>query len=394
MKTVLFVDDELIILDLYAEYFAMRRAEWTVHTCDDPRKVRAFLEKFPIDIIVCDFKMPGMNGATVLDTVRNSHPGIIRIIISGGAHDVEQLFAARIAHRSLKKPLPMAALLSELENVYLLYKSSLGCRVRTVINGIDFLPALPAAMGAVLRELGRGADSSMKEIARLIASDPGMSANVLKILSSKLVWDDVPILSVEHAVNMLGLNSIQSLVVNAKIIELFPLHPDNSALIDEILCSGALCSRIMRGIFCLEMQKGTAKAGDRDAAESIGMLHDVGRLILASLFSDSYRSILLTPCSTEAELTAREKKLFGVSHAEVGAYLLSLWGLPGHIPPVVALHAETKESREGDEILVRAIRWAVLASAYILAGDAPGLQGDPLLQSKPDWYGVVQQQLS
>jgi HD-like signal output (HDOD) protein len=75
-----------------------------------------------------------------------------------------------------------------------------------------------------------------------------------------------------------------------------------------------------------------------DEAFVAGLLHDTGKLVLASNFPQSYEQVLARAPSGGMELLRAEERLFGANHAEVAAYLLGLWGLPIPVVEAVALH--------------------------------------------------------
>ena len=81
--------------------------------------------------------------------------------------------------------------------------------------------------------------------------------------------------------------------------------------------------------------------GDRDAQDAAyvaGMLHDIGKVLLAANLPQEYGQAIEIASETRVPMIAAERKVFGVSHAEVGAYLLGLWGLRVEIVEAVALH--------------------------------------------------------
>jgi HD-like signal output (HDOD) protein len=69
-----------------------------------------------------------------------------------------------------------------------------------------------------------------------------------------------------------------------------------------------------------------------------GMLHDVGQLVLAFGLHDEYSEVLAKAKAENLQIWQVEQEAFGASHADVGAYLLALWGLPNPIIEAVAMH--------------------------------------------------------
>ena len=86
------------------------------------------------------------------------------------------------------------------------------------------------------------------------------------------------------------------------------------------------------------MESQGAKAGQAEDAYIAGMLHDVGKLMLANSLPDHYREAAIYAVGQQIPLHAAETEVFGATHAGVGAYLLGLWGLPAPIVEAVAFH--------------------------------------------------------
>ncbi len=75
-----------------------------------------------------------------------------------------------------------------------------------------------------------------------------------------------------------------------------------------------------------------------DFAMVAGMLHDVGKLIMAWKLPERFKKLLREAREEQCPLYKVEEREFGFSHAEIGAYLLGLWGLPYAVVEAVALH--------------------------------------------------------
>ncbi len=394
MKNILFVDDEAMLLKLYEIFFNKKSDKWKVYICSTPDKVNEIIRNFPIDIVVSDYNMKNMNGAQVLKKVVEKFPWVVRIIITASYNEAERINALNYAHRCLIKPVKLHDLENEIENAFMIFKSDISRIVRTKITGIDSLPVIPEFYKKLTEEINKGDDASLNKIAKLVSNDPNMSVNILKIINSPFFTLDKNIVKADHAVTMLGLNIVKSIVLSAELIKIFPVTSKNKKMIDDIIEHSTLCAKLMLQIFKFELKNGKVSKTDVDLAETIGMLHDVGKIILASLSPDLYEHINEIRYTSDESFSELEKHVIGVDHAEVAAYLLSLWGLPSKIPEIIASHCKISEIHKDDDILLRAIHFI----NYIIDYSESHTPND-ILQTEPvvsnlNWYNVIKDSLN
>ena len=95
-----------------------------------------------------------------------------------------------------------------------------------------------------------------------------------------------------------------------------------------------------------------------DAAFTAGLLHDIGALVLLHAAPPDYVRALQRKKELNGDSAAAEREIFGVTHAEVGAYLLGLWGIPFPIVEAVAFHHRPNEVAPESRALVAAVHIA------------------------------------
>jgi HD-like signal output (HDOD) protein len=147
---------------------------------------------------------------------------------------------------------------------------------------------------------------------------------------------------VQDAVRLLGLDAIRALVLSVNVFSAFDPRRmpffDGEALWRHSLNIGGFARRIT-----------LQTTGDRPAAAAAflsGMLHDVGKLILAVNFSDAYRKLVAAPEPIGGNTVVQEVEAIGTTHAEIGAYLMGLWGLEPGILAAIAFHHRPLDSGE------------------------------------------------
>lgn len=104
MIRILFVDDEPLLLDALRASLRRERRRWDMHFALGARGALEVIAQEPVDILVTDMRMPGMDGAALLEIVRERHPGTARIVLSGQTDEPGARRLVNLAHQCLAKP--------------------------------------------------------------------------------------------------------------------------------------------------------------------------------------------------------------------------------------------------------------------------------------------------
>ena len=137
-----------------------------------------------------------------------------------------------------------------------------------------------------------------------------------------------------QAVNLLGLDTLNSLVLAVEVFSSFDPKKISARVLTRIWQHSVQTGTLARA---LAQEEAFDKNAIDDAAMA-GLLHDLGKLILMDNFPEAYTQVLTAVRETGSQVHMAEHDIFSVSHAEVGAYLLGLWGLPQSIVEAVAFH--------------------------------------------------------
>jgi DNA-binding NtrC family response regulator len=144
LKRVLFVDDEQNVLDGTRRVLHGLRSEWDMHFVDSASRALEVLDAGGrFDVVVSDMRMPGMDGAELLEQVQRLQPGIVRVIFSGRAEVEYALRMATCAHQFLTKPCDPAVLKAVITRSIALHKMLRDEHLRDVVGRMRTLPALP-----------------------------------------------------------------------------------------------------------------------------------------------------------------------------------------------------------------------------------------------------------
>jgi HD-like signal output (HDOD) protein/ActR/RegA family two-component response regulator len=330
MRRVLFVDDELRILEGLRRMLRVQRREWEMAFAPGGEAALALMAASPFDVIVTDMRMPGMDGATLLAQVREQYPQVVRIVLSGYTEPSTALRVVPFAHQFLAKPCDAETLRVAVERACHLKGLLNDDSIRRTVGALPDLPSLPRTYGALTQALTEP-DASLQKIARIVEQDVGISAKVLQLVNSAFFGIAHSITNIEHAVVYLGINTLRSLVLSLEIFRVFePKTPLPGFSLEELQYHARLAAHIAAR---LPVPKQLA-----EITMAAGMLHDVGKLILAWKLPYRFKKLLAQAAEEHGPLYKVEEREYGFSHAEIGAYLLGLWGLPYILVEAVALH--------------------------------------------------------
>ncbi len=309
------------------------RAEWEMVFAAGGEEALAAIDRQTFDIIVTDMQMPGMDGAQLLEEVQRRSPQTLRMVLSGQSDRETILRSVNPAHQFISKPCEGEELKSRLTRAFALKDLLQNPDLRELVTKLDYLPSLPHAYLQLNEELRRP-EPSLRRIDELIGADMAMTAKILKLVNSAFFCLSCEISSASHAVQLLGLDTVRTLVLTAHVFERFQSRLLTADDVHQISDHSLAVSNIARKIAIFEH----ADQHIQDESFTAGLLHDAGKLILASTLEEQYGKVLEHSEKADVGLYAAECELLGCSHAQVAAYLFGLWGLPGTIVEAVAWH--------------------------------------------------------
>ncbi len=330
MRRILFVDDESSILQGLQRVLHPYRDQWEMAFAQGGDAALAMLEAAPFDVIVSDMRMPGMDGAALLACVRERYPEIIRVILSGYADRMSAFRAVPVAHQFLGKPCDSSTLRVSVERACglkaLLSDGSL-CRM---VGALRDLPPLPRVYVALTGTL-LNANASLDQIARIVEQDVAIAVKVLQLVNSAFFGLSREVTNIRTAVSHLGLDLLKSLVLYSGIVHSF----EEASLargfsLDDFESHAHLTVKIAEALPTPRHLK--------DVTSAAALLHDVGKLVLAANMPAHLTRVFALARERGLPIYDIEMELMGVTHAEIGAYLLGLWGLPWPIVEAVAHH--------------------------------------------------------
>jgi putative nucleotidyltransferase with HDIG domain len=331
VKKILFIDNRRELLEGFYEQFSDRGEEWSVHFAVDSAKGVAILENYEIDIVVSGLFMGYNSEVQFLDFLAQKYPEIVRIGIGTGNSENDDRVPQN-GHRNFSLPLDIKTLEATIERVYYLPGFLKLDNAKKVIASLTSLPNIPPIYAALLEQI-ENRDIPSEAVKEVFSNHSQVGTMVLQIINSSLFGATQEIKTPREAVAFVGAEIVMSLVL---MIELFrEFKPENELFSSSLLAEHSLITANLTKTI-LEAE-GVPKILV-DETFSAAILHDVGELILSCSFPQKYSSILTISTANDEPLIDVEMKNLGTNHAEVGAYLLGLWGLPEEIVEAIAFH--------------------------------------------------------
>jgi HD-like signal output (HDOD) protein/ActR/RegA family two-component response regulator len=330
-KRILFVDDEPLVLQGIERSLRSMRAEWQFEFANGGPAALELMSRSAFDVVITDMRMPGMDGAQLLEQVKAKFPRTVRMVLSGQSDRETILRSVGPTHQYLSKPCDVQELKHKLTRAFALRELLDDPRVKELVGRLQTVPSLPSLYIAVTEAL-RSPEASITEVGNIIAQDMGMSMKVLQLVNSAFFGLPCQVSNPRQAAALIGIDNIKALVLSLHVFSEFEtdLEQGGTQLWKHSFATAGFAKAIAR--------TQNAARNLTDDAFAAGLLHDVGRLILASASGPEYKKALQQTTEQKIALSAVEHEFFGCTHGRVGAYLLGLWGLPYAIVESVAWH--------------------------------------------------------
>ena len=384
MDCILFVDDEPNLLDGMKRYLRNMRREWRTFFVGSGPEAVGILENNQVDVIISDMRMPDMDGVALLNLVMNRYPHVVRIILSGQSDKKEVLKSVVPAHQFLSKPCDSNTLKSTISRALALRAVIGDENLRKLVSKIGALPALPEVYLELVDEIE--SDSSTAEsVGKIVSKDVGVSADLLKTVNSSFFGFTRNISKPEEAVAMLGLDLIKGLVFSSNLMSAFKQRGPATFSVKELWRHSHTVAGLTRRL----AQELKLSPKEADEAYLAGLLHDIGKLILAQHLPDQLEEILDQAKAEGRPFHEVEYAVMGSSHAEIGAYLMGLWGFSESVIKGVSLHHRPENEGQNQPSVLTLVH-AADCLEHQLTGDCGGSAPPELCLEHLDAVGCLE----
>jgi HD-like signal output (HDOD) protein len=330
---ILFVDSDKNQLEALKRTLRDHNEQWQLHFCETSASALQSLQQHPIAIVVSETQLDGEDGSELLSQVQQQYPSTTRLLFSGQSLRTPAQEIVHHAHQFIAKPCDSETLIATLERVIELRNLLNNPAMTEMVNSLGSLPSLPASYQQMIEAL-QSDNTSLADIGEIVAKDLGMSTKLLQMVNSAFFGLPQQISSPQHAVTLLGIETVSNLALGAAIFSRL-----DQSLIDEFKLEPLW--QHSQSVSGLVRQLGMATGMSRQELETpvmAGMLHDLGKLILASQNPQEYRRIIAQADQQTMPVFEAEAEALWCHHAGIGAYLMGLWGLPFSAVEAVAHH--------------------------------------------------------
>lgn len=307
------------------------RSEWTMHFANGGQEALQILETEEMDVVVSDMRMPSINGATLLNAIRDTYPHIVRIILSGQAEREHVLSLAGATHRYLSKPCDADVLKETVASVCSRRSILIDKNLIAIVSRLKSVPSMPSVYDQV-KEAVSTEDSLQSSIGQMIKNDIGLSCKMLQLVNSAFFGTPKRVADPQQAAIILGGDTLRDLAFAEGLVSKFPLDACEEFDLSGISAYSISVAKMAKAIAIAD------GCSEKEATDSgtAGLLHLVGKFVFASQMPEQYRECLAMISRGIQDIDAIERVIFGATNAQVAAYLLSLWGLPSPIVDAVA----------------------------------------------------------
>ena len=388
---ILFVDDDPLVLRGFQRSMDEYCDNWEVEFAASGKDGLIKLSERTFDAVITDMHMPGMDGIQLLEEVSRCTPGVIRFVLSGNTSDAQILKSTHLVHQIIPKPCEMDKIYEIVERACSLRGMLTNPLLLQIINSIRSLPSVPKLYNQLLTQL-QSETASSQSIGKIIAQEPAMTAKILQLVNSAFFGISEPVSSPQKAVTFLGISTIRSLALG---IQIFSEYKDQANFPISVDVVWKHCLQVSSLAYTIACQLKLNNQELEDARVS-GVLHDIGQLL--SFQIPGYSQNVQFNKNGQPVIKS-EYKFLGTSHAEMGGYLLGIWGLPSPIVEAVTFHHHPST-------LVAAVQPGLLTALHVANGlllmcqdqkeetpsaylDMPYLQKLGLVSYLDDWISIT-----
>ncbi len=315
-QSILIVDDEKRMIKALQRMFM--ETDYRVHTALSGEEGLSLLGQEPVDLVMSDMKMPGMDGVEFLTRVKNLYPRTIRLMLSGYSEE-EAVFEAldqNIARHFLFKPWDHQQVLTTIKALFETEKALDNPELRLMVNNVAQLPTIPQSYLHIMQLIRQ--EVSLTDIAKAIEQDQAIASKVLRLANSSYFGAHTG--NIHKASTYLGIKNLKHLISTTAVLEAMPGNRRTSERLNRHWRHAALSHKLFIHLYQKHLNKAIP-----DNVIPAALLHNIGIVFMLHEFGAAYVQMIDQVEEEGKELDVAEQENYGTNHMEAGAYLLNWW---------------------------------------------------------------------
>ncbi len=206
--------------------------------------------------------------------------------------------------------------------------------IRELLDGSGELKGMSPAVAQILK-MTRQSNCSLEKVVKVVKQDHGISIKILKLANSSAYTRGEPVDTVQKAVMRIGMTQIRQVVLNISVIDNFSddrnvEHFSIPMFWEHSIATGLIAAEITRSL------KG--KDPEIDAAFTMGLLHDIGKVVYMEILGEKYLDIIKIAHKMQVPLERVESRMLLINHADAMDRILHTWKFPKELINPIALH--------------------------------------------------------
>src|ERR1044071_1274528 len=309
------------------------RENWRFTFAHGADEALVALDEQDYDAVVANLKLPGISGAELLQEIRSRRPDVWRFLRAQPDEVANCSGWAGAAHQVIDLPVGVEDIQTRLNQAFTNQGWKPATVAETLLSTCPLLPSPPKLYYRMV-DLLSSPTASLEKIGDLIEQDAPMAAKILQMVNSAVFALQLKVNRASDAVLYLGVETTKAVVLMAHTVSCFQSLKRIALPAEKILTHSFHTAKYARSIAQQECPRGQAS----DQAFTAGLLHDIGKFLLAANRGEAYARAVEYAIKGKMRLLEAEVDFFGAEHAELGGCLLASWGLPQPIVEAVALH--------------------------------------------------------
>lgn len=362
-QRILFVGGEAAWLQSVQKEIASSRTNWQCRQAETPTDGISALASEHFHAIVFDTR--AANDAALTQSIEKHSSQVLRVVLCEGDDHGGLARWNKPGFTPLPGNLEAKNLVSNVSRALRLQSWASDAGMKKLLTSLRKLPAVPKLYSQVTAELS-SPNGSIETVARFIAQDPVMTAKILQLVNSAFFALGREVSDPQEAVVFLGVERTRSLILVAGVFTQFEDLKCPGFSAETIWNHSLQVASFARAIAMVELKDSKAA----ESAYTAGLVHDMGKLILAANVPTMCSSIESIQGSKHLSQRDAELQVLGTTHAELAACLLGMWGLPLPVLEAVAWHHCPLKSDDTGFSLLVAVHAANVFAYEIIAAPA------------------------